>query len=1014
MAEFIYNIEQLELESLAQPSKITAKDESLIGDFKIDNVFNIAQSRVSVGIYSIDNTLLEYLPNFRGYTFDGNAEIGGDRGATSIVLNPEKDIKELNYSTGDIRILYNFTNNLFSETQFGGKFFITDISSDRTEIKASTLEVSPENTVRYVNALRKKINDASYFSQFRVDFGNDVYALGINVGTLVENGETYLTIKLYNQLADNITVKDSFTVEEIVSDSILYEVTAQPVVDQLKVPYLKGPNFAIEEVEKSTEPTQFLNYNDLFSYPVSGSYYELFSLFKNAGAEIAINHEDYSDFIHFSSAEERLRNFHYKLQLIESYESAITTISASAASPSGSNFLTQISGSQDYYEGLIRGLVDNFDHYDRFLYYNSSSKSWPKSNTSRPYKNYTSDSAIGSSWFEEQLISASNYDVSNVDILTNTIPAFIREDSNNEQYLMFIHMIAQHFDNLWIYFKAVADKYDTDHRLNFGVSKDLVRELVESFGVNLYTSNQNTDDLFARFLGSSYPTGSESIVSMSVATSASYNSGSTALEYLQPVPKNDYEKEVYKRIYHNLPHLVKTKGTERGLRALINCFGIPESILKIRTFGGAKIDQFAFLGPDASITSSLYKSGSDSYRSGSYKIRTDNTGSYVSGSTLSRYVSVEQKEKKYTDDIHNIEIGFNISKLTDDLLETKTSNVGFDIDNYIGDPRLRYEHKYDELNAYREEIVDIGLTWDLIQDTWSNIEGNWDDVLAFAKSPKSFIRLLNFFDSAIFKMIKDFVPARSKVDTGIIIKSPKLHRSKAKQVEVSFTEEQYTASIQTNTVTGSSGGSYDSSGSHNYTTNYEGHIVTPLGIAHRNVTDESPMFNGELSGSIIIASDGEVGKNNPFLNLAQPLIELDITVFNFSLPPPPACIIALTGSYLGEYFIAGVVDDTKTDETVSIIYPISVAEITSSYGFAHDFDTYEFFTIQASATVNYGDYSGYGATFTGWYDNPAGTGSPISTENPLTIYRYNEETLGNKFYAKFNDEDVESYFEIQA
>ena len=48
MAEFSYKIEQLELESLAQPSKITKKDQELIGTFQVDNVFNIAQSRVGV------------------------------------------------------------------------------------------------------------------------------------------------------------------------------------------------------------------------------------------------------------------------------------------------------------------------------------------------------------------------------------------------------------------------------------------------------------------------------------------------------------------------------------------------------------------------------------------------------------------------------------------------------------------------------------------------------------------------------------------------------------------------------------------------------------------------------------------------------------------------------------------------------------------------------------------------------------------------------------------------------
>jgi hypothetical protein len=49
----------------------------------------------------------------------------------------------------------------------------------------------------------------------------------------------------------------------------------------------------------------------------------------------------------------------------------------------------------------------------------------------------------------------------------------------------------------------------------------------------------------------------------------------------------DYDKEVFKRIYHNLPLLYKAKGTEPGLRALINCYGIPDTILRISETGGA-------------------------------------------------------------------------------------------------------------------------------------------------------------------------------------------------------------------------------------------------------------------------------------------------------------------------------------------------------------------------------------------------------------------------------------------
>jgi len=331
VADFVYNIEQLELESLAQKSKITKKDSNLIGTFEVDSVFDLNESRLGLGIYSVDNSLLEYIPNYKEYTFGAQAQISGDRGASIITINPEQDIKKLDYSSGDVRVLYNFTNNLYSENQEGGEFFIQEISSDRTEIKALSLTLTKEEILEYTANLKSKLEDSSYFSQFRVDYGENSYNVGLNVDTLETNEGLAIILKLYGPLLDTVSAKDTITIHEIVSDSLLYEITAKPLVDTISVPFLKGPNFSLEEVDKVNEPTKFLNYNELFSYPVSGSHYELFSLFKNAGAEIAINHDDYSDFIHFSSAEERLRNFQYKLQLIESYETSLNTISASKA-----------------------------------------------------------------------------------------------------------------------------------------------------------------------------------------------------------------------------------------------------------------------------------------------------------------------------------------------------------------------------------------------------------------------------------------------------------------------------------------------------------------------------------------------------------------------------------------------------------------------------------------------------------------------------------------------------------
>ena len=52
------------------------------------------------------------------------------------------------------------------------------------------------------------------------------------------------------------------------------------------------------------------------------------------------------------------------------------------------------------------------------------------------------------------------------------------------------------------------------------------------------------------------------------------------------IPLDDVNKRLYKRIYHNIPYLLKTKGTVAGLRALITSYGIPDTILRINEFGG--------------------------------------------------------------------------------------------------------------------------------------------------------------------------------------------------------------------------------------------------------------------------------------------------------------------------------------------------------------------------------------------------------------------------------------------
>ena len=657
MANITYNINTITSGSNYPEDFLSADEQSLVQGFDVNNLFDPAKNFISLDIKTIQGSSVQVVENLTSYSLLSNAQAAGKSGASVVTLDPVADIIDAKLEGSDLILDYKFLNNPFTTGKFGSQFFVKEIAPDRTEIRLLSSLLTDSELEGVANTFIDRFNSDNTFKEFYVQSSNELL-VGLNIRLDSSNNQASILVKLDNPLPVNYEINSIVTVVENVAEPAVFECLASIIEEPVKLTKLRGPNFNVDLSDQNTNTTDYQNFNQLFSYPVTSSYYELYSLFNENSAQISINHNEYSDFIHFSSAEERLRNFKYKLDLIHSYEDSLYS-----ASLSGRN-LTGISGSKEYYDGLISGIVNNFDHYDRFLYYESGSNSWPKENNTKPHKPLRSSITEANNWFNTQIISASNYDVTNFDILTNTIPTFIREDSNNEPYLMFIHMIAQHFDNLWIYFKAVSDKYDADNRLNFGISKDLVKDAIESFGVKLYDSNASLDNLFSSLVGERYNTGSEQITDSISALSGSSNS------YLQPVSKDSYTKEIYKRIYHNLPYLIKTKGTYRGLRALITCYGIPDDILEIKYAPGVKVNTEDFFGPQSTVTSS------------NASIRLDNTGSVLSGSTLSVDSSIRDTGYLYSKDTHQLQIGFNINKEVNERLEYITSGA-FNIDEYF-------------------------------------------------------------------------------------------------------------------------------------------------------------------------------------------------------------------------------------------------------------------------------------------------------------------------------------------
>ena len=117
---------------------------------------------------------------------------------------------------------------------------------------------------------------------------------------------------------------------------------------------------------------------------------------------------------------------------------------------------------------------------------------------------------------------------------------------------------------------------------------------LEILELNYILSNFNTDDLYTAFLGitpsgSTFPfpymTGS---IGGEVDTPSGYEYVNTEISASNDIIPLDQctTSSLYKRIYHNVPYLLKTKGTIAGLKALITSYGIPDTILRINEFGG--------------------------------------------------------------------------------------------------------------------------------------------------------------------------------------------------------------------------------------------------------------------------------------------------------------------------------------------------------------------------------------------------------------------------------------------
>ena len=552
----------------------SVSDENLIANQEVTSTFNPESDYVEYYVYGLNNSLL--YPSLEDGTIPYSLYSLLDN---DIYIDPSLDLQTYGFEQGGYNTLYNFYSNRLSSS-FSSQYFISEISSDRTEIRLDSNDIEDADIISSVTDFIAERTADEYYPDFLLNFGSNRTVIANNIQL---DGNTVL-IKLYEPLPPQFNVKSTLWVVEEVSNPVAYNVTfADEILEEEDTSIqLKGPNINLSMKDQINNSTQPVSLTSLDSSPLTSSYQQLQSLFNEEGIQINVDYSEYSNFINFSSIQSRIENFEYKLQLIESYQSS--SISGSNVPGTGA-----VSGSKVYYDNLIGDIITNFDGYEYFLYFTSGSKSWPKSNTEPPYQNLSTTNVDAITWYNEQTSSAATYDELNQDNLFYNIPEYLRNDSSNQQYIEFVEMVGQHFDNIWIYLKDTTNKYNADNRIDAGISKDLIAQTLRDFSLKIYQNNFSSDDIYSSFLGLT-PSGSLfpfPNITGSLPTPEGFEYVDTLISSsTDAVPLDDVNKRVYKRLYHNLPYLLKSKGTVAGVKTLLNIYGIPDTILRISEFGG--------------------------------------------------------------------------------------------------------------------------------------------------------------------------------------------------------------------------------------------------------------------------------------------------------------------------------------------------------------------------------------------------------------------------------------------
>jgi hypothetical protein len=551
-----------------------------------DNVDN----RIEFHVYSDDT----WITGNHKISFQNNNKEFRDKITNQIIrtnypigIDVYQQLQDLQLTSGTFRIVLNFFKNLIGSYE-RQHLRIDEISPDRKEIRLRAIDANDVEFLSQVSNYIQNVNqtsDVGVYKSYLLNFSRNQCVHYINSVVIGE----YIYVKLVDALPEQFQKDFKCWLVEEQKDPYIDRVNIITSEIEKTFNHLSNPNWDANSKYNTSTETGLKAWNDLLGSSVQTSQQIIDHYFSGSlsGMSLNINYSDFNNFIFYSSATERLKNFKYKLELIEYYTSQ-------------SNVLETISGSiavtnKSDYNTLKTNLIGGFDNFEHYLYYESSSmltthdiplidatvprltgsyiQPVPKTNSTRPYELSSITSSQFNDWYDSLYNNAQEYDSLNINSLINYIPNYI--SSIDDQFKTFVYMLSHHYDILYTYINNMTRINSREENPKLGMPNELLYSVAKQFGWTLSNGNQYKE-LWEYALGvdeSGIPiTGSNTVGDPSVSG-------------------KNMTYTVWRRIVNNLPLLLKSKGTKRSVQALLSCYGIPQSMISINEYGGPRIER---------------------------------------------------------------------------------------------------------------------------------------------------------------------------------------------------------------------------------------------------------------------------------------------------------------------------------------------------------------------------------------------------------------------------------------